>query len=383
MLSPVSKSLITVLLFICTVYIAVTHSPFNEYLDTQQNTANEELHVEHLVKKEKDTERASVSTSSLPKSAVSSSESNGVQRNDSPVPKVTDNKVGVYEVLETTHSDTDDSYQPVVSPCTRPMSYNIGTFDSRFNMSKETFIEIIKSAAGVWEEKSGVPLFVYNPHGTLTINLIYDERQATTVDLGYLALEIENSKQSAESIRKGYEGEKVSYESDSEAFNADAKMFEERYKTYNDKVKAYNDKGGATQLEYDIMMKELGQLKTDSSQLEERRGELLKRMESINANVKRYNELVAYINTMIKKSNSLGKRTFTEGKFTPAINTIDIYQYADTTKLKRVLIHELGHVMGIGHVKNAASVMYSFNSGTSTSLSREDMEAFLSVCSHN
>jgi predicted Zn-dependent protease len=89
---------------------------------------------------------------------------------------------------------------------------------------------------------------------------------------------------------------------------------------------------------------------------------------------------VAYINTLIKKSNSIGSRTFTEGKFTPAINAVDIYQYADEVKLKRVLMHEFGHVIGIGHVKNVMSIMYSFNSGTSTRLSEEDIAALKEIC---
>lgn len=377
MLPPLSKAFIAAALLTCTAYIALMYSPFEGYaLFNRAEMDQTTLEVNKLTIKNED----ALATSTTKTEKQTAKEDNIEAKPAAAVPKVTDNKKGVYEVLETTHSDTDDSYRPVASLCTTPMSYTIGTFDPRFNISKEKFLGIAREAAQMWEDAAGTSLFTYDPQGKLKINLVYDERQATTVNLGYLALEIENSKQSAESIRRGYENEKVSYTNDSEAFNLDAKLFQERYAAYNEKVKNYNDKGGATQPEYDVMMKELEQLKTDSAQFETRREDLLKRMETINANVTKYNELVAYINTLIKKSNSIGSRTFTEGKFTPAINAVDIYQYADEVKLKRVLMHEFGHVIGIGHVKNVMSIMYSFNSGTSTRLSEEDIAALKEIC---
>lgn len=378
MLSQTSKVLIAIMLLVFSVYIIFMYSPFEGYdLFRREQVGMKTQVLKRLPTKGEDVLPAT--TTAVVK--LPPEEKNFDDRQTSvTVPKVTENKKGVYEVLETTHSDTDDSYRPVISPCVTPMKYTIGSFDPRFNITKEKFLEISKEAAKAWEQPVGTSLFTYDPQGKLKINLVYDERQATTVNLGYLALEIENSKQTAENIRKGYESEKVSYTNDSEAFNIDAKLFQERYAAYNDKVKSYNDKGGASQAEYDVMMKELDQLKTDSSQFETRRQSLLMRMETINTNVTRYNELVSYINTLIKKSNTIGSRTFTEGKFTPAINTIDIYQYADETKLKRVLMHEFGHVIGIGHVKNVLSIMYSFNSGTSTNLSEEDITALKEIC---
>ena len=103
-------------------------------------------------------------------------------------------------------------------------------------------------------------------------------------------------------------------------------------------------------------------------------------MESINAKVLKYNELTVYINSLIKKSNALGSNKFTEGRFSPNSNTIDIYQYNNDTKLLRVLTHELGHVLGINHNKNIYSIMYTSNSATTTSLSKEDLQALTLVC---
>ena len=92
---------------------------------------------------------------------------------------------------------------------------------------------------------------------------------------------------------------------------------------------------------------------------------------------------MAYINDLIAKSNAAGGSSFTEGRFTPRTNTIDIYQFNDMNKLRRVLTHELGHVLGINHNENVYSIMFSSNSATTTVLSNEDIEALFEVCPKN
>lgn len=371
MLSVTAKIIIIVIVSSLTAFINIAYSPFHDYFQKKEEPKKE------IITEEKDRidphTLEQVATTTTIKETPSATTTQ-------PLPKP-NNKISVYEELETKHSDTDESYRPNVSPCTSPMTYKIGTFDSRFNISKDEFLRITKNAVTVWSKETNGPLFTHDPRGSLTINLIYDERQASTENIGYLALEIENTKQSADAMLAIHEKEKEQYIRDSEDFTKNATSLQERFASYESRVKEYNAKGGATKPEYDAMMLELAGLKKESASLEEKQKELLTRMEEINARVKRYNELVAYVNTLIRRSNALGSRTFTEGRFTPSTNTIDIYQYADETKLERVLIHEFGHVLGIGHVKNVQSIMYSFNSGTSTSLSLEDKKALKGVCS--
>ena len=283
------------------------------------------------------------------------------------------------KMVEST-SDTDESYRPVVSPCKVTMGFKIGTFDTRFGISKAEFIKEIQESAKVWGETIDKQLFVYDENGSLTINLIFDERQARTVDISYFALEIENAKTSAQEIKDSYEREKDTYLQEGEVYTKDSEAFKALTKSYEDKVAEYNTRGGATRSEYDAMMLELAKLQTEAKTLDERRQKLLLDMEAINAKVIKYNEFVAYINGLIKKSNSLGAKKFTEGRFSPSTNTIDIYQFSDRVKLRRVIIHELGHVLGINHNENVYSIMYSVNSGKSTELSKEDLASLKEAC---
>ena len=289
----------------------------------------------------------------------------------------------VYETMVQSSSDNDETYRPAISPCTVPMGYRIGTLDSRFGISKEKLLEEIHFSSTLWGQALGKNLFVYNENGPLTINLIYDERQAKTEQVTSLALEIENSKLVAETLRLTYEQEKIFYIGDGEQLARDSEAFQARQKLYSAKVDMFNAQGGAPRTEYDLMNKELALLKQEVAALEVRRNQLLAFMETINAKVTRYNELVVYANTLIKKSNALGAQKFTEGRFSPSTNTIDIYQYSDLIKLRRVIAHELGHAVGINHTSNAYSIMYASNSATTTVLSVEDIAALRSVCNSN
>lgn len=296
------------------------------------------------------------------------------------IQKNSQEKVDTYLQEHLGTSDTDESYKPSISPCAKPMGYTIGTFDTRFGISKSLFLQEIKQASETWGDASGKTLFYYDESGPLTINLIYDSRQARTQDINYLALEIDNSKKTADQIKQYYEEEKILYDRESVQLTDDAESFQLRYKAYMNKVTLYNSQGGAQKGEYDAMTSELESLKSEAKALEARKESIAITAESLNKKVAKYNNFITYINGLISQSNALGGKKFTEGRFAPGTNTIDIYQYTDSTKLRRVITHELGHVLGINHNTNMYSIMYSVNSATTTILSKEDLRDLRIVC---
>lgn len=309
---------------------------------------------------------------------------NNIPRTSSPVKKVAEiARTSVYVPLDEGRLDTEASYRPAVSPCNVTMGYTIGTFDTHFGISKETFLQEIGKASSVWENQVGKKLFTNSAMGPLVINLIYDDRQARTDEVNNLVLEIENSKATAETLKNTYETEKKIYLGDGEQLTKDGEAFTARYDAYAAKVTMYNNQGGAPADVYNQLTQEVTSLKQESKDLNARRASLLLYMDTINAKVNRYNELVVYINSLITKSNALGANKFTEGRFTPRTNTIDIYQFNDPIKLRRVLTHELGHVLGINHNDNVYSIMYASNSATTTALSYEDIQSLSEVCPEN
>lgn len=286
----------------------------------------------------------------------------------------------IYIPLQEGVSDTDESYVSSISPCVSPVGYKLQMVDERFGLSRAVVEKEVANAIAIWENAAGKDLFYPSTDGPLTINLIYDERQANTIHIGYTRMEIDNTKEAAEEVKRVYDQEKELYTSDVATYEQDAKRYNERNILYNKKVEDFNAKGGASKIEYDAMMSELVDLKAEASSLESRRLILVDQMNRINERVRRYNELVAYANTLIKKSNAVAAKKITEGRYSPATLSIDIYQYSDMLKLRRVILHELGHAIGLLHVDTAESVMYAFNSGTTLTLSKEDLSDLKKIC---
>src|SRR5579884_2256854 len=101
---------------------------------------------------------------------------------------------GVSKILET---NLPLIHQILSKPCAAPITFNIGSFDSRFGISENDFMAAVNQAKSIWEKPINKSLFTYNTQGTeLTINLIYDYRQQETQQLQKLGLQIQTSTSS-------------------------------------------------------------------------------------------------------------------------------------------------------------------------------------------
>ena len=118
-----------------------------------------------------------------------------------------------------------------IYPCAQPILYRLGSIDPKFRVREDQLLKDLKSAEAIWEQPAGKNIFDYDPQGPLTVNFVYDTRQA-------LKIEIDKQEKSLTSQSGNLDSQIASYEKQVADFNI-------RNKQLKDDIDYWNSQGGA------------------------------------------------------------------------------------------------------------------------------------------
>jgi len=230
------------------------------------------------------------------------------------------------------------------SPCSKTIAYDIGEFDSRFNISREEFLVIVADAEKPWEKKAGNDIFVYKPGARFKINIIWSQEQERLYKGTNIEKNLDTQQSSINSLQTRYQSAVSSYEKSKQ-------NYENKLAKYEQEVSYWNERGGAPEPEFN-------QLQRDAENLDKQAQTINSQLEKVNTLAEQNNQKVENYNDNVSEFNDL----FVEGDEFDAGNTdgteINIYSYDGLQELETLLVHEFGHVLGIDHVDDPASVMY-------------------------
>jgi len=239
-----------------------------------------------------------------------------------------------------------------------PLHYSLGTFDRRFGISSQKFLEVATEAKAVWEHSAGRPLFVYDSGAAFRLNLIYDERQERTDEAKRARSKIDSRGKSYDILVWQHNKLTERVTVTQETYDSDAATYERSMNEYNARIARWNDAGGAPAAEYD-------NLQVEKRRFEERGDELERRRLRINDDVDELNDLASEINALVAENHldvTLYNGKFVEGReFEQGVydgRGINIYQFGNPVDLRMALIHEFGHALGFDHVDDPAAIMY-------------------------
>src|SRR3989338_5642096 len=276
--------------------------------------------------------------------------------------------------------------QDAYFPCQNPITYSIGSFDARFGISREEFLAAIAKAEQVWEAAAGKELFSLAPSGgRVTVNLIFDSRQEATIKLQQSGLVIKDDKASYDAVKKKYDALKARYVKDLELLKSRMAAFKMRSDAYNKEVAYWNKRRGAPPDVYAKLNEERVALDAEAEAINEMQNDINANVDDINALAEALTRIAAALNLKVEEFNRIGGQhggEFEEGTYQsgPEGESIDIYQFDDRGKLVRVLAHEFGHALGLGHLENQKAIMYRLNSGVNEKLTEDDITALKAHC---
>lgn len=278
-------------------------------------------------------------------------------------------------------------YQDVyLRPCARPISYHIGTIDTRFGLDKGDFVSALEEAEVIWESKIGINLFEHKPEGgKLPVNLIYDYRQETTNELVEIEGELEHTEASYESLEQDYSVLKRRHAELETLYQSRLATFNQHNTQYEESVDKWNRGRRTDKSEFTALERERVALESDFNEIKEIESELNRVVREINLTVDRMNTLARELNLNVETYNTLGAsrgETFTGGLYTSdrSGERIDVFEFESHIKLVRILAHEFGHVLGLDHLDDREAIMYYLNEGSVGELSQEDLESLKALC---
>ncbi len=270
-------------------------------------------------------------------------------------------------------------------PCAKPILYSIGTFDTRFGIDKVEFKDAVELATEAWGNKVNKNLFQYSEGADFKINLIYDYRQESTKILSKLGIVIKNDSETYHSLKIQYDSYVSSYNTQKRTYETDISAYTSKKADYEKRVTYWNKNGGAPSAEYAKLSQLRDEITSLSAKIANEAKQLNTTISSMNAFVPIMNKMAQDLNLNVEKYNTVGSEAgdqYSEGEYLEDSSgkRVNIYQFDNNDKLIRVLTHELGHALGIGHLGDATALMYYLNDGTTDKFSAADISALKIVC---
>lgn len=244
------------------------------------------------------------------------------------------------------------------SYCSEPIAYRIDTVDSKFKLSKEKFTARAQEAAQIWNDAYGKTLFVYDESGDLSVNLVYDERQALNSEINELETNVKSQQQNLKPQIAEYERKSAE--------------FQQNLDQLNQEIQSWNSQGGAPTEIYNQLIQRQNELQQEANNLNETARRL-------NLTADAYNAKVTQLNQTIDEFSQTLDLKPEEGIFLGPQNRIEVYFYNGDQSLTHTLAHEFGHALGIDHNDNIKSIMYPKTTKAIT-LSEDDKTALIEIC---
>lgn len=274
----------------------------------------------------------------------------------------------------------------VYIPCTIPLTYSLGTLDTQFGLSRGDFLMRIETAENAWEDVAGKELFKYaESGGDMTVNLIYDTRQATTEKLREIDENIGDKRENYESLKTEYERLSAQLLKEKTAYEREVAQLKNIQSAYQREVARANKRGWAWEAEYDRLEKQRLEINRRVAQVSSSLSRLNNTISATNALGTQVNALVQELKVDVDTYNTTGKTRWEEFSEWEYIydaegKRINIYEFSDATKLARVLIHELGHAVQMEHVEESDAIMYRLNAGKNQTITEADKAELRRVC---
>lgn len=246
------------------------------------------------------------------------------------------------------------------STCDTPKYYSLGRIDKEFHLTEAEFQADIQEAQAIWNKASGKQLFVFKDRAPLQVHLIYDKRQSLNEEITSLNNDV---------VRKD-----TDLKPQIDDYNRKSADLQKRIQALNTEIMTVNDRGGATREEYDALIARQESLQKEARDLNAIADSLSISRDNLNQEIDDLDETVSAFNDALQIKSEGGKYSLDDKG-----ERIEINIYSNKAELIHVLAHEIGHAIGMDHVKDEKSIMFERTNEIITP-SNDDLAALAYAC---
>jgi hypothetical protein len=268
-----------------------------------------------------------------------------------------------------------DSTSVVLAPAVDrqfPLKWRMGAVDPRFGLDASEVKQAVEQAIRLWESAAGKRLFVYDRSSGFPVNLVYDSRHAGRVAARQAKERLDGMKSDIGSAKDAVQFAQENYKLKLSFFEVSQSAYRRKLEDYNRDVEYWNRNGGApasvvSRLNAERQNLELdrGRLRLEEQEVDSLRTDVNDKIDTYNSLLSRYNSAANSFNRTFGKAveMSVGETAIRGSK----VGRINIFSFESNTHLAVILAHELGHALGLKHVKGQDSIMVAVEEGESAS----------------
>jgi hypothetical protein len=265
--------------------------------------------------------------------------------------------------------------------CGKPISLTIGQIGEQFNIDSTTLRNAVEAAANEWNTATGELLFVVRDGGDVTVNLLFDGRQDSINQLAAEEREISAVSEALKARIQLHDAAVRDIESAVASWNRETELHNMRVEVMNARpatpVESSDD--------YAALQAERQEITATSGRLHEAQQSLMLERDRVNQDAMLLKQEGEALNARIRSvQERFPPSVVTEGEHRrgPSVNEINIYTFHNLKEFHVVLLHELGHALGLPHTDEQPTIMHPLieHGSGPYHLTPLDVQAALNLC---